>query len=293
MATAGRQLRRQQVRASLRLPDGARESSTSASAIPDSALRSSRSPHRRGPAGRCCANSCAFRAVRSCRALACHTGYGSIAIRSTSARSRARNGASTRSPACCSPHQQHAMTTTGLPCSAGGTNGAGGATVAEATMVSSSGICAENSRKMRNTSAARSALHHSPPARTVDTGCSLKSNCVTTPSRRRRHAAHERDRRAGRRSTRTDSPFASTTSAPSRLSLASPYLRTSQPIPPPSVNPPMPVVDIMPPVVARPKAPATASKSRHKAPPATVARRWRASTSTVRIPPRSISSVSS
>ena len=106
-----------------------------------------------------------------------------MAIRSTSARSRARSGASTRSPGCGSPHQQHPMMTTGFPCSAGGTKGTGGATAAEAIIVNSSGTWAEKSRKARNTSAARSALHHSPPARTVDTGCSLKWNCVTTPSR--------------------------------------------------------------------------------------------------------------
>ena len=47
-------------------------------------------------------------------------------------------------------------------------------------------------------------------------------------------------------------PSAVTTSAASRLSTASPYLRMSNPRPPPRVNPATPVWLMMPPVVARP-----------------------------------------
>jgi pectate lyase len=50
----------------------------------------------------------------------------------------------------------------------------------------------------------------------------------------------------------TTTPSAVTSSAASRLSQARPILRASQPSPPPSVNPPTPVVETRPPVVASP-----------------------------------------
>ena len=53
---------------------------------------------------------------------------------------------------------------------------------------------------------------------------------------------------------RTVCPSAVTTSAASRLSQVRPYLRISQPMPPPSVRPAMPVWEICPPVTARPWA---------------------------------------
>src|SRR6266566_4711961 len=48
-------------------------------------------------------------------------------------------------------------------------------------------------------------------------------------------------------------PSANTISTDSRLSTVSPCLRTSQPKPPPSVNPAMPVLETNPPVVAKPR----------------------------------------
>ena len=54
-----------------------------------------------------------------------------------------------------------------------------------------------------------------------------------------------------------------------------PYMRISQPRPPPSVSPATPVVEIAPPVVASPCACAAASKSRQRAPPCTRAVRRR------------------
>ena len=52
--------------------------------------------------------------------------------------------------------------------------------------------------------------------------------------------------------TWTTLPSAVTSSTPTRLSDASPCFAISQPSPPPSVSPAMPVVEIAPPVVARP-----------------------------------------
>ena len=49
-------------------------------------------------------------------------------------------------------------------------------------------------------------------------------------------------------------PSAVTTSAESKLSTESPCLPISQPRPPPSVSPPIPVLETVPPVVASPNA---------------------------------------
>ena len=50
----------------------------------------------------------------------------------------------------------------------------------------------------------------------------------------------------------TNSPSAVTTSAERRLSTVAPCFRISQPMPPPSVRPAMPVWVTIPPTVARP-----------------------------------------
>ena len=57
-----------------------------------------------------------------------------------------------------------------------------------------------------------------------------------------------------------------------------PYLRLSQPKPPPSVSPAMPVVELMPTGVARPWAWVAASRSASVAPPSMVTRRAPGST---------------
>ena len=57
---------------------------------------------------------------------------------------------------------------------------------------------------------------------------------------------------------------------------------SSQPIPPPSVSPPTPVSANVPPGTARPAATVAASRSCHKAPPSTIARRPAPSTRTPR-----------
>ena len=76
----------------------------------------------------------------------------------------------------------------------------------------------------------------------------------------------------------TSRPSAVTTSAPTGCRTARPYLRISQPMPPPSVKPATPVVEIRPPVVASPCACVSWSTSAHTAPPPTVARRAAGST---------------
>src|SRR5450755_2476565 len=86
----------------------------------------------------------------------------------------------------------------------------------------------------------------------------------------------------------TSRPSAVTTSAARRLSQARPYLRISQPMPPPSVNPATPVEETRPPVVASPCACVSWSTSAQTAPPPTVARRALGSTWTSLIGDRSI-----
>ena len=67
----------------------------------------------------------------------------------------------------------------------------------------------------------------------------------------------------------TRSPSASTTSAASRLSIVRPYPRVRWPIPPPSVSPPTPVVEMIPHGTARPCSCVAASTSPQVAPPPT------------------------
>ena len=71
---------------------------------------------------------------------------------------------------------------------------------------------------------------------------------------------------------RTD-PSAQTTRAERRLSIVRPYLRRTQPSPPPSVSPATPVSDTTPPGTTRPKACVSRSTSPHNAPPWTRAMR--------------------
>ena len=67
-------------------------------------------------------------------------------------------------------------------------------------------------------------------------------------------------------------------SAATRLSAVRPWARMSQPMPPPRVKPAMPVVEMSPPVVARPKACVSWSKSAQVAPASATARRAAGST---------------
>jgi hypothetical protein len=84
------------------------------------------------------------------------------------------------------------------------------------------------------------------------TGWSLYSNEVTTPK------LPPPPRMAQKRSwfcfslATLKPPSAVTTSADNRLSIDNPHPRERWPMPPPSVRPPIPVVEMMPPVVAAP-----------------------------------------
>ena len=86
----------------------------------------------------------------------------------------------------------------------------------------------------------------------------------------------------------TSCPSAVTTSAASRLSQVRPTLRISQPMPPPSVNPAIPVVDTSPPVTASPNACVSWSKSAHVQPPSATAVRRAGSTRTLVMADRSM-----
>ena len=88
-------------------------------------------------------------------------------------------------------------------------------------------------------------------------------------------------------------PSAVTTSAETRLSQASPILRSSQPLPPPSTKPPTPVVDTRPPVVASRCGSVARSRWLIVAPPPATATRAAGSTLTPFIRRRSITSPSS
>src|SRR5215218_2428330 len=109
------------------------------------------------------------------------------------------------------------------------------------------------------------------PAYSVVTGCNVNSNVVTTPK------LPPPPRTAQKRSgfsvalARRTWPSAVTISTPTTLSHARPCLRMSQPSPPPNVRPPTPVLEMRPPVVARPCGCVAASKSRQSAPPCTPA----------------------
>ena len=91
----------------------------------------------------------------------------------------------------------------------------------------------------------------------------------------------------------TSRPSAVTTSAEIRLSGVSPHLRSSQPLPLPSVSPAIPVVEKRPPVTARPNACVSASKSPQVAPASARTVRASGSTRIERIGERSITMPSS
>ena len=107
---------------------------------------------------------------------------------------------------------------------------------------------------------------------------------------RRRRAAPRAARRSRPRSARTTVPSGVTTSAPTRLSQVRPCWAVRWPIPPPKVSPATPVEPTTPPGVTRPNAWVAVSKSSQVAPPSARAIRASASTSTLRISERSITS---
>ena len=93
---------------------------------------------------------------------------------------------------------------------------------------------------------------HRPGERPCRPGAAWNMNEVTTP--KLPPPPRIAQKRSGFSSSFavTTLPSASTTSAPSRLSIDRPSPRLRWPIPPPSVRPPTPVVEMIPPASARP-----------------------------------------
>src|SRR5690606_34655090 len=127
----------------------------------------------------------------------------------------------------------------------------------------------------------------SPARMSPRIGCSANSNPVTTPK------LPPPPRIAQKRSgfsvalARSRLPSAVTTSADRRLSSVMPYFRVSQPNPPPSVSPAIPVVELMPVGRTRPLAAVSLSTSPSVAPGSTQAVLAAASTRTDFISDRS------
>ena len=93
------------------------------------------------------------------------------------------------------------------------------------------------------------------PARIVGpTGCKRYSNEVTTPKLPPPPRKPQKRSGCSVALVWRNWPSAVTMSAASRLSLTMPWRRDSQPKPPPSVSPAIPVVEIAPPTAANPKA---------------------------------------
>src|SRR5215211_1869225 len=178
---------------------------------------------------------------------------------------------------------------TGLPRIASGTNSSGGAQRMAAPPQISSGAPSMKPRYAFNRSTAASIGKSSmPPKTSGPTSCSLNSKPVTTP--KLPPPPFSAQNRSGLRSALATRwrPSAVITSAEMRLSTVSPYLRSIQPLPPPSVSPPTPVSARRPPVTARPKAWVSRSSSPHFVPPPHHAVRRSGSTRTRFIGRRSI-----
>ena len=150
-----------------------------------------------------------------------------------------------------------------------------------------------NSRYADRTSSLWSTAQNVGPAMTVPTSFRRKMNEVTTPKFPPPPLIAQYRSGCESAFAVTWLPSASTSSASSRLSIASPYLRVRWPMPPPSVSPPTPVVEMIPLGVARPCSPVTGSTSPQVAPPPTRTVRAFGSTSTLLNDERSITTPSS
>ncbi len=100
-----------------------------------------------------------------------------------------------------------------------------------------------------------------PPVTIGPTSWRRYSNWVTTPKFPPPPRSPHRSSWFSSSLARTTRPSAVTISAASRLCDVKPYIRSSQPLPAPSVRPAMPVVVMRPPVVASPCACVAASNS--------------------------------
>jgi hypothetical protein len=132
-----------------------------------------------------------------------------------------------------------------------------------------------------------------PPRTVGPTGCTASSSDVTTPKFPPPPRNAQNNSGFSSTAARTTWPSALTSSAEMRLSQLRPCLRTKCPIPPPSVNPPSPVDETSPPVVAKPKSWVSRSSCFQVVPPCALARPARASTCTARIWDRSMTRPSS
>ena len=126
------------------------------------------------------------------------------------------------------------------------------------------------SRYQRRTSGSCSIGHIVGPAITVEpTGWVRNSNSVTTPKFPPPPRSAQNSSGFSSALACTFVPSARTTSAPMRLSTVRPKRRERWPMPPPSVSPPTPVVEMTPDGVARPCSPVALSTSAHVQPPPT------------------------
>jgi hypothetical protein len=140
-----------------------------------------------------------------------------------------------------------------LKCKCSGKGGPGGTVRNAKKPLISSGAWAMNSRYHFMMSGASSISHNIGPAHTVCTGCAWNKNEVTTPKfPPPPRIAQNRSLFSSALAT-TNLPSARTTSAARRLSMVRPYCRVRYPMPPPSVRPPTPVVEMMPEGTASPK----------------------------------------
>ena len=172
---------------------------------------------------------------------------------------------------------------------ASGRPGSAGIEIPTATEVTSSGASVTWSRHRGRISPASRVEYITPAKATIGpSGWASKSKWVTTPKLPPppRNAQNKSASLSGE-ATWTE-PSAQTTVAARRLSTVSPYLRRTQPSPPPSVRPPTPVSETTPPGTTRPNACVSRSTSAHTAPPCTEARLAIGSTVTARIRVRSI-----
>src|ERR671922_1897118 len=106
-----------------------------------------------------------------------------------------------------------------------------------------------------------------PPTTIGPMACRRNSNDVTTPKLLLPPRSPQNRSSFSSSLAVRNRPSAVTTSADIRLSQASPYFGESQPYPPPSVNPPIPVVVTRPPGDASPNACVSRSYSPQRTPP--------------------------
>ena len=140
---------------------------------------------------------------------------------------------------------------TRVPASSAGTNSSSGAVIQRMPPPISSGPVSKSSRTARVTCSASSGRHISRASVDVGTSCRRKVSAVATPKLPPPPCSAQKSSGFSVSLASTSSPAAVTSSTDSRLSQASPNLRSSHPVPPPRVNPPTPVVETRPPVVAR------------------------------------------